>query len=194
MDSNHFSKLIKHTLEETAFPYLIETWFRIAANKFKGGVFSSFHKGNNNTFVNLWKGCFWKLRSYPIDQLRNLLSTRFRPFEGILRAISSRKMRGERRKEGGSFEIETGSDQIGSIARDGADSSREKEEREREEKGISRKIEGQKEKKDGDIDAIYRISRMKLVFTRDPVLHASKVYRACIYALMEFPECDAWHD
>lgn len=71
------------------------------------------------------------MRSYPIDQLRNLLSTRFRPFEGILRAISSRKMRGERRKEGGSFEIETGSDQIGSIARDGADSSREKEERER---------------------------------------------------------------
>lgn len=96
-------------------------------------MFSSFHKGNNNnTFVNLWKGCFWKLRSYPIDQLRNLLSTRFRPFEGILRAISSRKMREERRKEGGSFEIETGSDQIGSIARDGADSSREKEERERE--------------------------------------------------------------
>lgn len=71
---------------------------------------------------------------------------------------------------------------------------RERGEREREEKGISRKIEGQKEKKDGDIDAIYRISRMKLVFTRDPVLHASKVYRACIYALMEFPECDAWHD
>lgn len=116
----------------------------------------------------------------------------FSSIRGDFTRYQLEKMRGERRKEGGSFEIETGSDQIGSIARDGADSSREKEEREREEKGISRKIEGQKEKK--DIDAIYRISRMKLVFTRNPVLHASKVYRACIYALMEFPECDAWHD
>ena len=56
----------------------------------------------------LWKSkeCFWKSRSCPIrsprsfkqfSTLRDLLSTRFRPLDGILRAISSRKIRGKKR-------------------------------------------------------------------------------------------------
>ena len=84
----------------------------------------------------LWKSkeCFWKSRSCPIrsprsfkqfSTLRDLLSTRFRPLDGILRAISSRKIRGEKRSR-------KWSNWVNCSRQDSSSSSSSSRERERE--------------------------------------------------------------
>ena len=128
----------------------------------------------------LWKSkeCFWKSRSCPIrsprsfkqfSTLRDLLSTRFRPLDGILRAISSRKIRGKKRSR-------KRSNWVNCSRQDSSSSSSSSRER---------------EKKDRNMDATYFAKRTKLVSTSEvdiegrgcccALLHASKVYRACIY-------------
>ena len=126
----------------------------------------------------LWKSkeCFWKSRSCPIrsprsfkqfSTLRDLLSTRFRPLDGILRAISSRKIRGKKRSR-------KRSNWVNCSRQDSSSSSSREREREK----------GSKHGRD-----VFRKTNEISFHERGRhrregcccALHASKVYRACIY-------------
>ena len=127
----------------------------------------------------LWKSkeCFWKSRSCPIrsprsfKQLSEIFLHVFAHWTGFYALSAREKFEGRN---------EAGSDQIGSIARDRILLLLLLRERERE-----------REKKDRNMDATYFAKRTKLVSTSEvdiegrgcccALLHASKVYRACIY-------------
>ena len=110
----------------------------------------------------------YSITSFVQTTLRDL-STRFRPLDGILRAISSRKIRGKKRSR-------KRSNWVNCSRQDSSSSSSSSRER---------------EKKDRNMDATYFAKRTKLVSTSEvdiegrgcccALLHASKVYRACIY-------------
>ena len=87
----------------------------------------------------------YSITSFVQATLRDLLSTRFRPLDGILRAISSRKIRGKKRSR-------KRSNWINCSRQDSSSSSSSSRER---------------EKKDRNMDATYFAKRTKLVSTSE---------------------------
>ena len=109
----------------------------------------------------------YSITSFVQATLRDLLSTRFRPLDGILRAISSRKIRGEKRSRKRSNWVNCSRQDSSSSS----SSSREREKGSKHGRDVFRKTneisfhERGRHRREGCCCA----------------LHASKVYRACIY-------------